>query len=409
MEGNKESDGKKRKVVFGEAKDDVSVAGNDSTQESTGADGGEPTPPDPAPAKNQETSDGAKKPKRTGVDQRTLDWIKECRAKYDKLRADPLYQEAVKERKANLTKYLAIQPKKEYPSDGGPPIEVPVLDKDGKPKLAEDIDWIEEELSKLTKIEAGELDMMDSGSMLHPYADHTYEQLHGSPIDFWKGLWYWEIFGFPGPYDLWRTTDRTLRCSRKYYDLYKETVENTNTYFAGNDPAKSREYRDVLRLVIQSKDSHKDGILKRFLRYAKEHGKSGPGEEPIALVAVRQAEKDKDNTEDETSVYIPKESSQAIILELQRMGFDFDETNERGESANSVLSSRMKNALREREQDEFQMWKEGERTAAAFDPNYVYEPPTNHCGCNWSDDCCNKYRQPDYMYMDEPGEFLSDY
>lgn len=67
----------------------------------------------------------------------------------------------------------------------------------------------------------------------------------------------------------------------------------------------------------------------------------------------------------------------------------------------------MKRAVREREQEEFHMWEEGEATAAAYDPNYVFTPPTNHCGCNWAENCCNKYRQPGYM--DEPGEFLGDY
>lgn len=269
------------------------------------------------------------------------------------------------------------------------------------------VDWIEEELlSKLTKIETGELDMMTSGPILDPYADHTYEQLHGSPVDFWKGSWYWEIFGFPGALDLdlCHTTDPDLRSSRKYYDVFKETVETTTykqLHDVGNDPSRHKDYRDVLRMVIESTDRIKRGIMGWFLRCFKSVDKSGPGEDPIALVAVWQAEKDKDGD------YEQKGGSQAIVLELQRAGFDFDETNGKGESANSVLSSQMKKLVREREQEEFHMWEEGEATAAAWDPNYVFTPPTNHCGCNWSENCCNRYRQPGYM--DEPGEFLGDY
>ena len=58
-------------------------------------------------------------------------------------------------------------------------------------------------------------------------------------------------------------------------------------------------------------------------------------------------EKDKD------SDYNQKDVSQAIILELQRAGFDVDETNDKGEPVNGVLSSQMNSALREREQEEF--------------------------------------------------------
>ena len=372
---------------------DITDAKKGADQKSTGTENPPPTdeaaPPVPAPAKNMAETPCCNpvNPSDYDVDQETLDWVKEQRAKLAQIRADPLYQAAEMERKADLTKYLTLTAVRETidRTNGVRSMDISpaLIEEGGKPKIAEDVDWIETELAKLCMFERGELDMMNAYQIPACWGvvEKTYEVCHGSPIDFWKPLWYWEnpeeMFGLmrPNAGFIPSTTDPVLRSNRKYYDLFKETVENPENTVLANDPQKQREYRDILRLVIESSDDKRDHIFKRLLCYAKEYCKSGPGEEPIALVAVRQVEKDKNNVGE--YIYSPKESSRRIVRELQSLGIDFDETNGKGESANSVVLSMAKDGVMV-EGHHSMAEGTGDMMAAMYDPTYNYRNHYTH-------------------------------
>lgn len=306
---------------------DITDAKKGADQQSNGTDKTEEAPSSvPAPAENMAEAPCFE------IDQATLDWVQKRRAELAKVRIDPVYQAAEKEREADLTKYLTVLHRK-FVKPGatvGSYEMLPVLSKEGKPKIAEDVDWIEEELAVLTKYEKGEIDIRYGPPFPNnKYEEQTYEEWYGSPIDFWKGKWFWEQPWYQGQkhYSA-KPSDPALRSSRNFYELSKAmATAPSHTPKIGNDPAKQKEYRDILRLVIQSSDYDRlyalESLLRRFARYDREEGllKSGPGEEPIALVAVWRSDKDK---ADCWGVRSAKEISQGIVKMLADDYADFD-------------------------------------------------------------------------------------
>lgn len=135
--------------------------------------------------------------------------------------------------------------------------------------------------------------------------------------------WYWEteeMFegdGYP------RTVDPSLRDDPDYYQVLKDVIEygyGISRFYEG--PVKMAFFRDAVRKVIRSRDPNQVEIVSFLLTYGGRA--SGPGEEPLALVAARQ--------------YVSGALSRKLLLALKRI-VSFDEPDDNGVTANSVLHS----------------------------------------------------------------------
>ena len=138
--------------------------------------------------------------------------------------------------------------------------------------------------------------------------------------------WYWEDEQYDPDDPFPRTTDESLRSNEKYYQAMKYAVDKSGmSRGLYTTEERAREYRDVVRVVVKSKDPKRSEIVDLLLSANVGFQKSRQDEEPLALNAAKLW--CTDTSEDFLD----------LLRALKRNAVSFDEKNAEDACANDVL------------------------------------------------------------------------